>query len=43
MATASPREVQFDLRFMTSVDSQGGFRYLERSFLVVDGEPGVVA
>jgi alkaline phosphatase D len=43
LATVSPREVQFDLRFMTSVESEGGFGYLERSFFVVDGEPGVVA
>jgi alkaline phosphatase D len=41
VATVTPREMQLDLRFMTTVESRSGEGYTERSFVVEDGRPGV--
>ena len=32
--------MRLDLRFMTTVESQGGVGYAEGSWVVQDGEPG---
>jgi alkaline phosphatase D len=39
-ATVTPRRMQLDLRFVTSVEDPDGTGYTERSFVVEDGEPG---
>jgi alkaline phosphatase D len=41
IANVTPRQIQLDLRLMTSVESPMGEGYTERSFVVEDGEPGV--
>jgi hypothetical protein len=40
MATVTPRQMRLDLRFMTSVERRNGTGYTEKSFVVLDGEPG---
>ena len=42
MATATRQQLRLDLRFMTSVQSNSGTGYTERTFYVNDGEPGAV-
>ena len=39
-ATVTPQRMQVDLRFVTSVESQAGAGYTERSWVVEDGRPG---
>jgi hypothetical protein len=39
MATA-PTQMQLDLCFMTSVEQQDTTEYTEKSFVVLDGDPG---
>ena len=40
MATVTPQHMRLDLRFMTSVEQQDATGYTEKSFVVLDGEPG---
>ena len=39
-ATVTAKQMRLDLRFVTSVEKQNGTGYTERSFVVLDGEPG---
>jgi PhoD-like phosphatase len=41
-ATVTPRRMQLDLRFVTTVESPSGTGYTERSWVVEDGVPGAV-
>jgi alkaline phosphatase D len=41
-ASVTPQRMQFDLRFMTSVEDSTGVGYTERSFVVEDGQPGAI-
>ena len=41
-ATVTRNELRVDLRFVTSVESQAGSGYTERTFYVEDGRPGAV-
>ena len=41
-ATVTPNRLRLDLRFMTSVESQGGSGYTEGSWVVEDGQAGAV-
>ena len=40
VATVTPQQMRLDLRFVTSVENPNGAGYTERSFVVLDGEPG---
>lgn len=40
VATVTPKQMQLDLRFMSSVENQNGVGHTEKSFVVLDGEPG---
>jgi alkaline phosphatase D len=40
-ATLTPGQMELDLRFMTTVENPNGVGYTERSFVVLDGVPGV--
>jgi alkaline phosphatase D len=40
LATATPRAMRFDLRFVTSVEDPNGTGYPEASWILEDGEPG---
>jgi len=39
-ASVTPRQMRVDLRFMTSVENQGGSGYTQGSWVVEDGQPG---
>jgi alkaline phosphatase D len=39
-ATVTAKQMRLDLRFVTSVEKQNATGYTERSFVVLDGEPG---
>jgi alkaline phosphatase D len=41
LSTVTPHRIRMDLRFVTSVQSQNGTGYTEKTFVVLDGEPGV--
>jgi alkaline phosphatase D len=41
-ASVTPKQMQIDLRFMTTVEDPAGRGYTERSFVVEDGVPGAV-
>jgi alkaline phosphatase D len=40
-ATMTVRQIELELRFMTSVQSPAGAGYTERTFVVENGRPGV--
>lgn len=40
VATVTPKQMRLDLRFMSSVEHQQGVGHTEKSFIVLDGEPG---
>jgi alkaline phosphatase D len=40
LARVTPKRMQLELRFVTSVEDPNGTGYTERSFVVEDGEPG---
>jgi alkaline phosphatase D len=42
VASVTPKRMQVDLRFVTSVESQSGTGYTEGSWVVEDGRPGAV-
>jgi alkaline phosphatase D len=42
-ATLTNKRAQFDLRFVTNVQSPNGTGYAQNSWLVLDGKPGAVA
>ncbi|MGH8567546.1 MAG: hypothetical protein ACREXU_05875 [Gammaproteobacteria bacterium] len=39
-ATVTPKRMQLDLRFVSSVEDPNGVGHTERSWVVEDGEPG---
>ena len=41
-ATVTKKQLQVDLRFVTSVEDPAGTGYTERTFYVEDGNPGAV-
>jgi alkaline phosphatase D len=43
MATVTKDQMKVDLRFVTSVEQQSGTGYLEKTFVVENGRPGVTA
>jgi len=41
VATVTPKQMRLDLRLMSSVKNKNGTGHTEKSFVVLDGEPGL--